>query len=111
MNTPPPNVSLILRDTIQLENVSNDLIDSLKNLDAKESIVNHEVVWVMPVGDDNDLAKKLQSLNKMGMLFVGDHSGWPPAAIFADLRDRKLLEGIFKEITWSGPGKWFVREK
>jgi hypothetical protein len=109
--TVPANVSLILRDTNRLENVADDLINSLKDLGAKEGIVNDEVFWVIPFGDDNDLAQKLQSLNNMGVLFVGEPSGWPPAAIFADLRARKMLEGTFKEITWSGPGQWFVHEK
>ncbi|HEU0295798.1 MAG TPA: hypothetical protein VFR47_23875 [Anaerolineales bacterium] len=111
MNAPPPNVSVILADTIRLENVSNDLIDSLKDLGAKESTINDEVVWIIDFGDDNDLATKLQALNKMGVLFVGEPSGWPPAAIFTDLRERKLLEGTFKEISWRGPRKWLVHEK
>jgi hypothetical protein len=108
--TVPANVSLILRDTIRLENVTKDLIDSLKDLGAKESIVNDEVFWIIPFGDDNDLAQDLQFLNKLGVLFAGEPSGWAPAAIFEDLRERKLLDGSFKEISWTGPGKWFVRE-
>ena len=109
--TVPANVSLILLDTIRLENVTNDLIDSLKDLGAKESTVNDELFWIMPFGDDNDLAKKLQLLNKLRVVFAGEPSGWAQAAIFEDLRERKLLHGSFKEISWTGPGKWFVREK
>jgi hypothetical protein len=71
--TVPANVSLILLDTIRLENVTNDLIDSLKDLGAKESTVNDGLFWIIPFGDDNDLAKKLQLLNKLGVLFAGDH--------------------------------------
>ena len=108
---PPPNVSLISTDTIRIENVSNNLLDSLKNLGAKENTINNEAVWSIHFGDDNDLAEKLQQLNKLGVLFAGEPSGWPPAAIFEDLRERKLVDGSFKEISWTGPGKWFVREK
>jgi len=109
--TVPANVSLILGDIIRLENVADDLIDALKDLGAKESIVHDEVFWVIPFGDNNDLAEKLQQLNKLGVLFVGEPAGWPPAAIFEALRERKLVNGSFKEISWTGPGKWFVRDK
>ena len=108
---PPPNVSLISTDTIRIENVSDNLLDSLKNLGAKESTTNNEAVWIIHFGDDNDLAEKLQLLNQLGVLFAGEPSGWPPAAIFEDLRERKLVDGSFNEISWTGPGKWFVREK
>ena len=115
MNTtiimPPPNVSLISTDTIRIEDVSNNLLDSLKNLGAIESAIYNEAVWIIHFGDDNDLAEKLQLLNRLGVLFVGEPFGWPPAAIFEDLRERKLLDGSFKEISWTGPGKWSVREK
>jgi len=109
--TVPANVSLILRDTIRLESVAYDLIDSLKDLGAKESTVNDGLFWIIPFGDDNDLAQDLQFLNKLGVLFAGEPSGWAPAAIFEDLRERKLVDGNFKEISWTGSGKWLVREK
>jgi hypothetical protein len=104
-------VSLISTDTIRIEDVSNNLLDSLKNLGAIESAIYNEAVWIIHFSDDNDLAEKLQLLNRLGVLFVGEPSGWPPAAIFEDLRERKLVDGNFKEISWTGSGKWLVREK
>jgi hypothetical protein len=36
---------------------------------------------------------------------------WNPAEIFEDLRERGLLSGKYRRISFSGPGKWFVNER
>jgi hypothetical protein len=111
MPLPPNVVSLILNKTIRLEIISNDLVDSIKLLGAQESNLDDKIVWVITFQDNYELARKLQELNKLGVLFVGQPSGWPPAEIFADLREKNLLEGTFNEITWIGKGKWVIRER
>lgn len=36
---------------------------------------------------------------------------WNPAEIFEDLRERGLLSGKYRRISFSGNGKWFVDER
>jgi hypothetical protein len=53
----------------------------------------------------------LQKLLDMQICFVGGEYGWPPAAIVSDLREKGLLHGSIKEITWSGPRRPLLRER
>jgi hypothetical protein len=39
-----------------------------------------------------------------GLPFVGSSSGWPPAAVAEELRERGLLQGTWTEVRWTGPG-------
>lgn len=55
--------------------------------------------------------KPLDQLNRIGVLFAGGSDGWPPSAIFEDLRGKGLLRGPFKEVASTGPGKWFIRDR
>lgn len=53
----------------------------------------------------------LQLLRDHGIAFGGATSGWSPAEIFADLRQRGLVQGDFEEISFAGPGRSIVRRR
>jgi hypothetical protein len=101
-------VSLILNGEIRLENVTADLEDRLRVLGARRVVEGGET-WSIPYETDEELAKLFAQLNQLKVLFVDQPAGWPPAAIFRDLRKRGLIGGSFKTVSWRGPGKWFVR--
>lgn len=48
--------------------------------------------------DDAELAGVLTSLRDEGLPFLNAGSGWPPGAVFADLRDRGLVHGPYNAI-------------
>jgi hypothetical protein len=53
----------------------------------------------------------LEMLRAHDFAFVGAGSGWPPAEIVADLRDRGFFSGSFNEIVFMGPGRSKVRQR
>jgi hypothetical protein len=57
------------------------------------------------VPDPSDMPRVLTSLRDFGIAFAGGQHGWPPAEIFADMRDKGLVAGDFWEITFRGPGR------
>ena len=58
-----------------------------------------------------ELANILSALRDQGVAFVSAEAGWPPAAVFEQLRTRGLLSGTYEELLFSGPGKWSIRQK
>lgn len=103
-------VSLVLNGTIRIEAVTTLLADELLRLGGQRFTEGGEV-WSLPYDGEGELAGLLDHLNRLGVLFEGQPAGWPPSAIFEDLRDKNLLSGSFREVTWSGSGKWFVRSR
>jgi hypothetical protein len=53
----------------------------------------------------------LQLLRDNGVAFAGGAHGWPPAEVFADLRDRGLVHGEFEELVFNRPGSSTVRTR
>lgn len=102
-------VSLILDEEVQIEHVTADIEGELSTLGG-HSVIEGGEIWIIPCQGDEHLAKLLDHLNRLGALFVDQPAGWPPAAIFRDLRKRGLLRGSFKTVSWTGPGKWFTRD-
>ncbi len=108
----PDNLVTLIQKKIRLENVSEESINSIKAIGAQESKIAGEIVWLIPYADKRELAARLQDLNQLGFLFVGEYPlGWPPAEVFIHLRDKKLIKGRFKEINWRGPNDWFIVER
>ncbi len=61
--------------------------------------------WKIRFDDDEDLGRLFVVLRDLGFCFLGQPHGWPPAAIFEELRSRGLIDGSFKEISWHGRGR------
>lgn len=67
--------------------------------------------WSVSYEGDEQLARRLVFLRNLGLPFSGAPHGWPPAEVFADLRERGLVSGSFLEITWARPGQHTSRER
>ncbi len=61
---------------------------------------------------ETSLASVFAVLRDLGIAFEGAPAGWPPAAIFADLRERGLITGPYRELTFrGGPGAWEISDQ
>lgn len=58
--------------------------------------------WVVPAPDEEALARVLGGLRDAGVPMSGGQ-GWPPAAVFLQLREAGLLSGPFQEVVWLSP--------
>jgi hypothetical protein len=61
--------------------------------------------------DTTELARVLAALRDLGIAFLGSTHGWPPAEVFADLRDKGLVSGAFDEIVFAGPDAMRTRSR
>ena len=57
-----------------------------------------------------ELAFLLQELQKAGFLFLGGESGWPPSAVFMDMRLKGLVCGKIEVVTWKDKHTPVVRQ-
>lgn len=110
-NGPQNIVSNIVGKKIYLENMSSQMIDRVKEMGVIQIPYGAELIWLFECPDENRLRTTLQELNRLGFLFAGSPHGWPPAEIVADLREKKMLTGNFKEVRWRGPGDWYIIER
>lgn len=63
----------------------------------------------MSYAGDAGLAAVLTTLRDEGLPFLDTEYGWPPGAIFDDLRGRGLVEGPYDGIVWGQEGDPRVR--
>jgi len=59
----------------------------------------------LPFASKAELAAVLTALQRAGFLFAEQPGGWPPAAVFQQLRDEKLVNGVVRTVSWAGPGE------
>lgn len=52
---------------------------------------------------EDELAKILVALRDAGFAMAGGPWGWPPAAVFEDLRSKGKVAGDFTQISWRSP--------
>ena len=86
---------------VQVVGAQQNHHQQLKGLGGRQALINRHK-WTIPFSSDHELAQTFSSLRDMGFAFGGSPSGWPPSAIFEDLRDKGLLEGKFIEVVWTG---------
>lgn len=109
--TPQNLVANIVGEKIYLENMSNQMIETVKGMDAFQMAYGAKLIWLIECADEDALIKTLQELNRLGFLFVGAPAGYPAADMFAFLLERKKLRAKFKEIRSRGPGDWFIIDR
>ena len=108
----PENVVvLILGDEIRIKNVSDSGEEVVRSLGGVKRIEGKAQYWLLRSSGDPELATLLSKLRDHGFVFAGGASGWPPAAVFEDLREKGLIRGSFQEVLWSGPGVYTVRTR
>lgn len=59
----------------------------------------------MPYATRSELATILTVLQGLDVPFADAPHGWPPAAVFAQLRDEGLVRGSIRTVAWTGPGQ------
>ncbi len=80
----------------------------LQALGGKRSLLSSK--WHIKCDDDEQLADCFTKLRDENIAFVGGSHSWTPAEVFIYLRDKNIISGSFKEITWSDPGNFHIRE-
>ena len=110
-SNPQNIVSNIVGKKIYLGNMASSMIDVVKEIGAKQLAYGAKFIWLIECSDENNLLKTLQELNQQGFLFEGGSSGYPAADVFALLLDKKKLKENFREVSWRGPGDWFIIER
>lgn len=63
--------------------------------------------YVLATNDESKKASIFEVLREIGLCFSGGRE-WCPSEIFEDFRDRGLLRGEFKKVSWSGPGEYRI---
>lgn len=105
---PPNYIDLILDTRVRVLHATPPVAQALAALGAQQELAGGETAWVVRTADHAALATVLEQLRDLGVLFLNEPAGWPPAAIFADLRARGHVRGPYQEVTWRGPDQWTV---
>jgi hypothetical protein len=65
--------------------------------------------WTIPFQGRKELARVLGDLRKWKFLFAYWEHGWPPGAVFEQLREEGFLAGGYQSLTWLGGGQIRIR--
>lgn len=95
-------VESVVDDHVVIRCVTRSNFRCLRQLNGRRRFLSPSR-WEIRYSTERDLVQLLNVLRNEGFLFAGSEHGWPPSAIFADLRAKGALEGEFKEVSWSGP--------
>jgi hypothetical protein len=103
-----PHVSDIRPDAVILRDVNHPMPSWLA---AYAPTHLGREAYKISVASETRLSELLEMLRDHDFAFVGAGSGWPPAEIVADLRDRGVFSGSFNEIVFMGPGRSKIRQR
>lgn len=68
--------------------------------------------WIFSFADDVELARLFAAFRDCGFSFLGGSHGWPPAAVFEDLRTKGMLSGPYQEAQNRGArAGWLVMSR
>ena len=110
MYEPRPIVCDVVDGRVTVRYQEEDCPAILSKLGGRQS--KKQSQWTYHPPDNNHLASLLGALRDAGVPFEGGAGGWPPAEVFAHLRQRGLLQGRFLEAVFRGPKLgWIVRER
>jgi len=70
-STPKNLVANIVGKKIYVENMSDEMIETVKGMGAFRIAYRAELIWLIECADEDDVIKTLQELNRLGFLFVG----------------------------------------
>ena len=59
----------------------------------------------LPFTSKTELAAALTALQQAEFLFVDEIAGWPPTAVFQQLRDEDFVNGVVRTVSWVRPGE------
>lgn len=84
--------------------------EQLKAMGGKQTLFPPRK-WKIRYVSEDQLASSLATLRDAQVAMAGSLSGWPPSAVFQQLRERGKLAGKFTEIMWSKPEKEVLSER
>src|SRR3990172_3408610 len=93
-----PFVSSIDGDTVVVACAGREFRRRVAGLGGRRELWSNRMRF--PCRDEFALAGLLSRLRDAGAAFAGAVAGWPPAAVFQELRDKGLVHGPFVEIVW-----------
>jgi hypothetical protein len=91
----------ISNQTVVVE-VNNGIdVACLKAIGGKREFFNPKT-WKFKYSDKKELANIFISLKEQGFYFLNVPWGWPPYAVFLQLKDEGFLDGTCKEAIYDG---------
>ena len=57
---------------------------------------------------EQELANIISMLQKLEISFSDQLAGWPPAAVFDYLKDKGMVSGSIKRISWLNPKEYVI---
>lgn len=98
-------VEAVLTNSVRIYCAPGPLLTELLALGATSSSRGADI----PFNSKQGLATVLGQLQKLQFPFADALAGWPPAAVFAELRDEGLVHGSITAVSWSSPDKPILR--
>jgi hypothetical protein len=111
MSTIPPYVGSIQANAVLIRGAPASLESALSPLHPLREKDDRSDYLVISIPDWSVLPSLLTQFRDMGLPFGGETHGWPPAAVFEDLREKGLVSGQYVEIIFGGPSlaKFYAR--
>jgi len=85
-------------------------IRQIRSLGGRRTLLSSKK-WKLRYDSEAALAAHLSALRDAKIAMMGASGGWPPAAVFEQLREHGKLSGKFIEIMWRRPGEPVTAEK
>jgi hypothetical protein len=70
-------------------------------LNARQA-ASDPTLWIIPAETQTDLLSVLTDLRDSGVPFLDLPAGWPPAAVFEQMREEGKLSWTFTAVTFGG---------
>ena len=106
---PPAHVSAADRNAIEVSAADEPTAAWLTKLGFRPDSTRADVL-VLPVADDTDKARVMTELRDGELCFVRARE-WCPAEVFEWLRDRGMLKGPFRTISWWRQGTYRLSDE
>ncbi|EKE84501.1 hypothetical protein [Idiomarina xiamenensis] len=112
--TPAAYVKQADADFVRVLCYDETVRDSLRKLGFSpqhDAANNHAIAYQKATHGRADKARLLRLLRDLDIPFMGGH-GWSPAEVFSYLREQpELLSGDFREVSWSSPRRYRIRQR
>lgn len=94
-------VAAVIGDEVVVRDAVRELAPELHALGFRRGLIDRSE-FRASLASEADLPRLFSQLRDLSVAFAGASGGWPPAAVFEDLRTRGLVTGEFREVFWTG---------
>jgi len=105
-----------VRDEIAVQTHSDEIAGKLREMGfsyigrgKRRGAMSRRVIRKDEEHDHQKVAAALQPLIDLGLAFSSGRN-WCPLEVATHYRDKGMLKGKLRNIYWTGPGKWHLRE-